>query len=583
MPEKIQSYEIIEKLGSGGMAIVWKARHEFSGKVVAIKSLANHISDDTEIRARFKQEAQIMRKLHQPNIVEVIDFLETKDNLHLVMEYIEGRTLSSMIGKEVGPIPFKKALPLFIQILKGVSYAHKQGVVHRDLKPSNILVTQDNKVKITDFGIARLGQGGLTKTGTRLGTLYYMSPEQISNKEVDTRSDIYSLGITLYEMLAGNNPYAKTGISTGSDFEVMNEIVNKPLPDPRQYYEAIPEQLVFIIKKAVSKNKEERFANIDDMKTAGDNFMKNVLVTTSSPPPEKNEEEKPNKPIMKQQPPEEKRHSETFTQKTVKTPKSDYDEPQKRKTGLILAISVLAAIVGVYAILLITIDPYEPEMVFVQGGTFQMGSNDGDSDEKPVHTVTLSDYYIGKYEVTFDEYDVYCGATGTSKPDDEGWGRGNRPVINVSWNDAGAYCQWLSQETGMNYRLPTEAEWEFAARGGNISNGYTYSGGNNLNDVGWYFANSGRKTHPVGEKQSNELGIYDMSGNVCEWCSDSHDKNYYSESPKNYLQVPSNVTYRVLRGGSWLDIEEYCRSDYRSIIVTGFRLSHAGFRLVRVP
>ncbi|MCX7612001.1 MAG: serine/threonine protein kinase, partial [Ignavibacterium sp.] len=205
MAKQIQSYEVIDIIGAGGMGVVYKARHLFSNKIVAIKSLSNQYCIDPEIRKRFKNEAFILNKLRHPNIVEVIDFIELPDELHLIMEYVEGRTLDKIIGQEVGPIPYQRALPIFNQILDGISYAHKQGIIHRDIKPSNIIVTPDNRVKITDFGIAKLQDTTQhTRTGTRMGTLYYMSPEQIrGEKEIDERSDIFSLGITLFEMLAG--------------------------------------------------------------------------------------------------------------------------------------------------------------------------------------------------------------------------------------------------------------------------------------------------------------------------------------------------------------------------------------------
>ena len=225
----------------------------------------------------------------------------------------------------------------------------------------------------------------------------------------------------------------------------------------------------------------------------------------------------------------------------------------------------------------------EGNMVFVEGGTFQMGSNSGYDDEMPVHSVTVSDFNISKTEVTFEQYDAFCDATGRDKPDDEGWGRGNRPVIYVDWQDAFDYCEWMSKTTGETYRLPTEAEWEYAARGGNKSKGYRYSGGNNLDAVGWYNDNSRSKTHPVAQKQPNELGLYDMSGNVWEWCSDWYGS--YSSSPQNNPQGP-NSGYKgncILRGGCWRDggsVANGCRVAYRSRLNPGIRYRRYGFRLV---
>jgi formylglycine-generating enzyme len=222
----------------------------------------------------------------------------------------------------------------------------------------------------------------------------------------------------------------------------------------------------------------------------------------------------------------------------------------------------------------------KPDMISVSGGTFQMGSNVYD-DEKPIHPVTINSYSIGKYEVTFEEYDAFCAATKRTKAKDEGWGRGKRPVINVSWDDATAYCKWLKDQTGESYRLPTEAEWEYAARGGNKSNGNKYSGSNTLNDVAWNTTNSSSKTHTVGGLKPNELGIYDMSGNVWEWCSDWYDKDYYKNSPSQNPKGPSSTGSRVLRGGSWLSDVNYCRVAGRDDDEPANRFNAYGFRVVR--
>src|SRR6056297_3895081 len=231
-----------------------------------------------------------------------------------------------------------------------------------------------------------------------------------------------------------------------------------------------------------------------------------------------------------------------------------------------------------------------PEIVLVKGGTFQMGNTRGDSEgwdnEKPVHTVKLTyDYYIGKYEGTFNEYDAYCEETGLSKKRDKGWGRGERPVIYVNWSEAIAYCNWLSEKEGLakaydnegnlldktgkqttnitkveGYRLPTEAEWEYAARGGHKSiEDFKYAGSNTFDEVAWckpmFGEDTSKSTNEVGKKTPNELGLYDMSGNVWEWCYDYWDSNYYAQSDKTNPtgpEAPSSKTgYRVARGGAW--------------------------------
>jgi len=250
---------------------------------------------------------------------------------------------------------------------------------------------------------------------------------------------------------------------------------------------------------------------------------------------------------------------------------------------------------------LIVPDESLKNLVWVDGGTFQMGSNDYNS-EKPIHEVKLDSFYIGKYPVTFEEYDAFCAATKRDKPGDEKWGRNRRPVINVNWYDAVAYCNWLSEQQnlqqvytingtniGINwrangYRLPTEAEWEYAARGGNKSKGFKYAGSNDLDKVGWYSANAGSQTHPVGERDENELGIHDMSGNVWEWCWDWYDEKYYEQFKNRAAENPRGAEkgdYRVVLGGSWNNFDYFCRSTVRYGFFPVNRYDSVGFRYSR--
>jgi formylglycine-generating enzyme required for sulfatase activity len=212
------------------------------------------------------------------------------------------------------------------------------------------------------------------------------------------------------------------------------------------------------------------------------------------------------------------------------------------------------------------------EMIFVEGGTFRMGSNDGKSDEKPVHTVTLSDFYVGKTEVTQKQWRNIMGNNPSYFNCD------NCPVELVSWNDIQGFIQTLNKKTNRNYRLPTEAEWEYAARGGNKSKGYKYSGSHSLGEVAWYSDNSNSKTHPVAQLQPNELGVYDMTGSVWEWCNDHYGS--YSEYAQPNPKGPSSGEYRVVRGGSWDVIPHRCRTTGRDIHDSSRRDYYLGFRLV---
>lgn len=223
-----------------------------------------------------------------------------------------------------------------------------------------------------------------------------------------------------------------------------------------------------------------------------------------------------------------------------------------------------------------------PQMVKIEGGWFDMGSNEGDNDEKPVHRVYVDSFAIARYEITFDEFDRFCEMTNRPKPEDNGWGRGKRPVINVSWTDAGEYCNWLSSITGSKFRLPTEAEWEFAAKGGNKNSGFRFSGSDNIDEVGWNSGNSGGNTHEAGTRKPNELDLYDMNGNVWEWCSDWYNENYYGASPKENPRGPASGLYHTLRGGSWYSYgSRVCRTTVRVRDTQDYKDNTAGFRVVR--
>jgi sulfatase modifying factor 1 len=225
---------------------------------------------------------------------------------------------------------------------------------------------------------------------------------------------------------------------------------------------------------------------------------------------------------------------------------------------------------------------YYPEMVMVQGGSFTMGSvdNEEDNDAKPAHEIILKTFQIAKTETTVLQWRAYCKATHKKMPDPPTWGWiDNHPMANIGWQDAVDYCDWLSGQKGGTYRLPTEAEWEYAARGGQLSKGSKYSGGQSLDVLGWYSGNSTGVTHPVAEKQPNELGLYDMSGNVWEWCQDWYASDYYYNSPKDDPQGPSNGSRHVVRGGSWFSGSDNCRVSHRLNFAPAYRYSNYGFRV----
>ena len=240
--------------------------------------------------------------------------------------------------------------------------------------------------------------------------------------------------------------------------------------------------------------------------------------------------------------------------------------------------------------------------VYVEGGTFEMGSDEGNPDETPVHPVTVNDFLISKHEVTFDEFDTFCEVTGRKRPKVTWRSRGNRAVIFVDWFDAVEYCNWRSLKDTLTpcytmnrknvtcdfsadgYRLPTEAEWEYAARGGKESKRYKYAGSNDPQNVAWCRYKSTYSelgVHPVGELYPNELGLYDMSGNAYEWCWDWYDTEYYETSPNNDPCRPASGKKRVQRGGAWTDIYESLRTTQRFGCNPTYKYHGGGFRIVR--
>jgi sulfatase modifying factor 1 len=213
--------------------------------------------------------------------------------------------------------------------------------------------------------------------------------------------------------------------------------------------------------------------------------------------------------------------------------------------------------------------PDHTDMVRVEGGSFEMG---GEVD-KPIHTVTLSDFYIDKYEVTVAQYRQFCEATRRTMPDPPpfGW-RDDNPIVSVAWSDAKDYAAWAGK------RLATEAEWEYAARGGKLSKGYRYSGSDDPDHVAWYDLNSQRTTHPIGTKAPNDLGIYDMSGNASEWCSDLYGGAYYARSAKRNPTGPTSGSDRVVRGGSFMGDLYDCRVSFRRSVLQNRHSTRTGFR-----
>jgi len=261
--QQIGPYQILKLLGQGGMGIVYQGMHTRLEQLVAIKVLSPEFCENSTMRERFVQEAKLQVKLSHPNVVNILNYLEDNRNIYLIMEYVQGENLEALLRRS-GPLPLTECCRITMGVLDALGFMHGQGIIHRDIKPSNIMITDSGQIKVTDFGIAKAaGEKGLTRTGTQLGTVWYMSPEQIRGAQVNGGSDIYALGVTLFQMATGEIPF-----HSDSDFDIMKAHVEQPPPDPEVLNPQISPVLAGLILKAMAKDCKDRFASAAEFKSA---------------------------------------------------------------------------------------------------------------------------------------------------------------------------------------------------------------------------------------------------------------------------------------------------------------------------
>ena len=596
----INGFILQRLLGTGGMAEVWYAESKI-GMKAAVKILSEKLSHDDQMQERFLNEAKVMVQLDHPNIRKVYGFDEIDGRPAIVMEYLDGSDLKARM-KRGQRFTQEELVKWWNQLVDALNYTHAQNIVHRDIKPSNIFIDQKSNAKLLDFGIAKVADTTTgTQTGSTLGTRIYMSPEQVRDpKRVGPPSDVYSLAVSFVHLLTGKAPYDS---STNSDYDIQESIVRKPVDISKvptgwqgflaPYLAKRPEERPALRPfEAVASEVPDKTDESDDEGTiVGDAPKKQEPPRQEPKKPEPKPETKPNsnKPKNKKglwigwlgiaaavvvaivtflfsKDKSEESHVSVWEQ--VGAPPLDsyvIETPETTSTD--------APAEGIDDDFTITANGVSFVMKRVSGGTFQMGSDDSEaySDEKPVHSVTVSSFYMGETEVTQALWKAVMGSNPSN------WKGDNLPVESVSWNDCQEFIRKLNSLTGRSFRLPTEAEWEYVARGGSRSSGTKYAGSSSIGSVAWYTDNSGSKTHSVKGKSPNELGLYDMSGNVWEWCGDWYG-GYDSGSQTN-PKGPSSGSYRVLRGGSWDNYARICRVSYRSYGVPDYRRGNLGFRL----
>ncbi len=255
----VGDYQVTELLGEGGMGVVFKGLHPTLGQIVAIKMLHPNLVKAESIKQRFLREAQAMARLRHPNILQLYNFIDTADGCFIVMEFVEGKTFEDLL-QDSGLIPPDRAIELFVPVLSAMLYAHQQGIIHRDIKPSNLMLLHSGIVKVMDFGTAKMAGGAqLTAAGMTLGTVVYMSPEQLMGRDLSAGADIYSLGVTLYEMTTGRLPFYHE-----NEMELMKMIMKQEPPPPGSFYPAMPKSLERVIMRSIAKDLTKRFRSADE-------------------------------------------------------------------------------------------------------------------------------------------------------------------------------------------------------------------------------------------------------------------------------------------------------------------------------
>jgi serine/threonine protein kinase len=564
----------IEKLlARGGMAEVYLGTHLTLERPVAVKLLHSHIEEEPLLLERFQREARVVAGLRHPNIVQIFDFDTVDGHPYIVMEYLKGPTLANYLRSlhdRNELIPSHQVARLLKGLTAALDYAHSQGVIHRDIKPGNILLhnrrdeipldkplTNDIEAIVTDFGLVRIAHAATqTASGMVSGTPAYMSPEQASGEKTDHRTDIYSLGVVLYEMLAGRVPFEADSTMSVLYMQIHN------VPPP---IKGISPDLQAIMNRALMKNPDERYQTSSEMAV---DFYLAIGMTADA------------KTIIDMYP--------QNAELTAAVPKSK-PAPKRNWIGVgifsFLCLLLLGA--GAWGLKTFgsslsnptaTVSPATTDsvasltvpvtgnlppaagMVPVTAGPYEVGFSPPAPDD--YHTapqvINLPAYWVDQYLTTNGQYAEYMKATGAPAP--VTWpGEGDHPVIGVTWDQATAFCQWKHK------RLPSEAEWEAAGRGPGVSP-QLYPWGNDVTADGQANKMPDQDTYPVGSQSFNQspFKVFDMVGNVWEWVGDP------------YASVPAG--YKILRGGRYgLPINDLA---YRLAVIPGDTpyIKFAGFR-----
>lgn len=661
-------YVVLDKLGAGGMGVVLKAWHRRMDRTVAVKILPASSMQSPEAVQRFYHEARAAARLSHPNIVTAFDASEHQGMHYLVMEYVEGPDLATLV-KRSGGLPVEQAVDYTLQTARGLQYAHKQGVIHRDVKPANLLLDREGTVKILDMGLAHITTAGdgerLTQGAQAMGTCDYMAPEQAEDARfADQRSDIYSLGCTLYRLLSAKAPYAGE-----TPIQVLLAHRDKPIPPLRATRDDVPAELDAIYHKMVAKRPEDRYATMAEViaslercytpasapsstavwapaipaettVTSSDQAEAVTGVTVSpadtepkllhpqaggraaTPPWWRNWKtliaagfgglllawfvawviirDKNGREVARISVPE-------GGSVTVETPSKHGGEKRSswRPVGKPAPPAIApftAAKAREYQVAwanyldvpVETASAIGMKLVLIPPGEFEMGSTpeelapllqdaqrrndrwtfDHLPIESPKHRVRITKaFYLGACEVTQGEYQQVIGRNPSKFQGDP-----TRPVEQINWYDAQNFCRALGEKEKARFRLPTEAEWEYACRAGTTTSWSFGSESSPADEFAWIKDNSAGQPHSVGQRRPNAWSLFDMHGNVWEWCADWLDAKYYAMSAIEDPIGPSRGGVHVSRGGSYGCPVRLVRASFRAWCESAY--CEQGFRVV---
>jgi serine/threonine protein kinase len=639
IPQTLGKYKIVEEIGRGGFAAVYKATDTTLNRTVALKVLAAPPPGDPTFLERFWREARTAANLKHPNIVAIYEVAEIEGRYCLAMEFLPGRTLAQILKEETA-LTSRRVAEITQQLASALDYAHARGFVHRDIKPSNIMIDDEGHVTLTDFGTVKPAEGTkLTAPWMSIGTPEYMSPEQIGGLVVKPASDIYSLGIVCYEMLSGQVPFS------GAIPHVLHaHVYDSPQP-LTELVTRIPELVAEVIHHALAKKPGDRFANAGEMaraltaavEAAGEPLSETAAAKKKMETVPISEEQTPHRiraisrprrmvdveareeAIRRAIAAEKGRETPTAVERPTPLPGIRKGFPWRVVIiGGILLVAGVLVVFRVYGpqanstatpditptqepVATKTITVTGTVMVYVPDGEFIMGSSDSDAsadNEKPLRSVYLEDFWIDQFEVTNEQFARFLNEEGNQEEDGVSWvnvedegsniiyedgqyksksGYEDHPVTYVSWYGAQSYCRWADK------RLPTEAEWEKAARG---TDGKIWPWGNdwdedkvkvkvNCKDVG-----PGHTTavgsYPDGD---SPYGCMDMAGNAWEWVADWYQGDYYQAAPDHdNPQGPDQGASRVVRGGSWALPQGLTRCASRFGLLPWVRRDDLGFR-----